>query len=312
MDIIKFENRDEWLSLRLKDITSTEVSALFNLNPWITEFELWHQKKQQELVAFNENERMTWGKRLEAAIAEGFAEEYDWNVEPFKDYARIPELRAGSSFDYRIKIEDNEFNLLEIKNVDGLQFKNKWVIEEGKVDEAPPHIELQLQHQFLITEYPQGFIGALVGGNSGQALMRKPNPAILKKITEKIEKFWWSIDNDKPPSPDFERDAEFIAELHCSSEPGLIVDASGDLELEQLAYDYKTAGDMARDWEKKKKAAKAEILMKIGESEKVLAEHFSISAKTTSATIVEAYERKAFRNFRITIKKPKQPKEQQK
>lgn len=305
MQIIEFENQDEWLKLRTEDITSTEVSALFGLNPWKTEFELWHEKKEQQVIKLEENERMSWGKALEEAIAKKFAEKNGWDIEPFKDYARIPELRLGSSFDYRIKDQES-FKLLEIKNVDGLQFKNKWELDDdGKVNEAPPHIELQVQHQFAVTEWNDGYIGALVAGNVGQEIYRKPNPNIINKIKEKVDKFWWSIDNDKPPKPDYERDSEFICELYKDSQEGLVLDGTGSVELEQLVYDYQLAGVKEREYGKLKKAKKAEIIELIGGAEKVRGDGWTISAKTTKESYVEAFTRKAFRGFRVTFKKQK-------
>ena len=43
---IPITNKQDWLEYRLLDVTSTEVSALFNVNPYQTEFELYNQKKR--------------------------------------------------------------------------------------------------------------------------------------------------------------------------------------------------------------------------------------------------------------------------
>jgi predicted phage-related endonuclease len=58
-------DKEAWLQQRTQDVTSTEVSALYDLSPYLSEFELFHQKRDQEIVRIEENERMTWGKRLE-------------------------------------------------------------------------------------------------------------------------------------------------------------------------------------------------------------------------------------------------------
>lgn len=75
-------DKQEWLKKRLDDITSTEVSALFGLSPYSTEFELWHRKKSREVVELASNERMVWGSRLESAIAGGIASDQGWEVSP--------------------------------------------------------------------------------------------------------------------------------------------------------------------------------------------------------------------------------------
>ena len=102
----------EWLAMRAKDLTSTEAAALFDASPYMTEFELNCIKTGKLPKDFEENDRMKWGSRLEGAIAAGIAEDYGLIVEPFKVYMRIPELRMGSSFDFKIVgiVEGHEDN----------------------------------------------------------------------------------------------------------------------------------------------------------------------------------------------------------
>ncbi|MCK5561232.1 MAG: YqaJ viral recombinase family protein, partial [Thermoplasmata archaeon] len=152
--IINPSNEKEWLELRTQDITSTEIGALFGISPYVTEYELWHRKKNQTIVDFEENERMKWGTLLQDSIAAGIAEEQGWQIRRMDEYIRGSELRLGSSFDF--SIEPDEANkdkaLLEIKNVDSLIFKQQWLKNEetGKL-EAPLHIEIQVQHQLLVS-----------------------------------------------------------------------------------------------------------------------------------------------------------------
>jgi len=101
-EILSFESEAEWLAMRDKDLTSTEAAALFGCSPYATAYELFHRKRGQLVVEFETNDRMVWGNRLETAIALGIAEDHGLIVEPFKVYARIPELRMGSSFDFKI------------------------------------------------------------------------------------------------------------------------------------------------------------------------------------------------------------------
>jgi len=316
MEIIKPKDHNHWLQLRLQDVTSTEVSCLFGMNPYQTHFEMWHRKKAQEIVSIEENERMKWGNRLESTIAYGIGEDEGWNVIPFKDYGRDPELRAGSSFDFKIAdvtVGDGTSDfpdvvsvegLLEIKNVDALQLKEKWIIEDGDVVEAPPHIEIQVQHQLMLTGLPVAYIGALVGGNSVKLLKRRPQKEIIEKIKKKIQNFWWTIENNEPPKPDFVQDADFIINLYQDAEPGKVMDADGDEILESLVNQYKDAADQEKIFEKLKKGTKAQILELIGNHEKVTADGYTISAGVVGPAEV-AYTREGYRNFRVYKKKPK-------
>lgn len=310
MKLIKPDSHEHWLQLKSEDISSTESSALFGINPWITKFELWHRKKNKEIVTIQENERMRWGTRLEKAIAYGIAEDREWTIEPFKDYARIDGERIGSSFDFAIVDPHDEMrilSLLEIKNVDSLQFKDKWIIEDGKVIEAPPHIELQAQHQLMVTGLDEMYIGALIGGNSVAVIHRKRSQQIVASLKKEIAKFWQSIDENKPPEPDFIKDAEFISELYSIAEPGKTMDAHADQQIKSLVDEYNKCATLIRETEKKKSAAKAKILTLIGDHERVTSDDYTISASMVGPAQV-SYERAGFRRFGIYMKKNKETK----
>jgi len=202
------ESKEHWLSLRLNDITSTEISALFGISPYMTEFELFHKKVRMKDYPFEVNERMMWGTRLESSIAYGVAEDKGWDIEPYKSYVSIPEAKLGASFDFIFK---DRSALVEIKNVDSLQYHQKW-IDDGINLEAPPHIELQAQHQMLVSGVPKCFICALVGGNNLVVIERNYSEAIGNAIIKKAIDFWSKVQCGIEPEINFDRDAGFIKE----------------------------------------------------------------------------------------------------
>ncbi len=306
------KDKNDWLALRTLDITSTEIAALFGCNPYMTEFELWHRKKNKEVVKLDTNERMKWGTRLEDSIAAGIAEDNDWMVHNLKEYIRIPDLRVGSSFDFYKEEEPKPYEfirtaLLEIKNVDSLAFRDGWIVDGNEV-EAPPHIELQVQHQLLVSGLPKAYIGALVGGNRVYLLERDVDPAVAEAIQVHAAKFWKSIDDNTPPDPDFNKDAEFIAKLMGYAKPGSILDAKDNTDIGSLAAEYRELGAKEKDIKATKNAIKAKLLQKIGEAEKVLGEKFTISSGMVGPSHVE-YDREGYRSFRIHWRKDDKSKE---
>ena len=104
---IPITNKQDWLENRLLDVTSTEVSALFNVNPYQSEFELYNQKKDKVVINIEDNERMAWGRRLEDSIAQGCAESQGWNVEPFDVYLSNSVTRMGSPLTTRLLAKDH-------------------------------------------------------------------------------------------------------------------------------------------------------------------------------------------------------------
>lgn len=197
--------KDKWLRLRAKNINSTEVSALFGMSPYQSYFSLYQEKLSGEAKEIEVNERMWWGSWLQDAIATGIAKEHGLKIRRFHDYLSIPENKIGSSFDYLVITRKYKGFLLEIKNVDAFQFRLGW----GE-DIVPPHIELQVQHQLLVSKRPGALIGVLSGGNQTHTYTRYPNKAIQEKILSAVEEFWCRIRECREPEPDYERDLELI------------------------------------------------------------------------------------------------------
>ena len=294
-EFLRFNTEDEWLAMREADVTSTEAAALFGCSPYSTLYRLFHAKTGQLESDFELNDRIKWGNRLEAAIAYGIAEDTGLRVEPFKVYARIPELRMGSSFDFKIIGLDDSYSgtdetyrdafrengpgIMEVKNVDGLQFKRAW-ISDDHIMEAPPHIELQVQHQQEAADMEWTLIAPLVGGNAPMPFLRKRDRAIGQAIINKVGEFWQMVDAGRAPAPDFAHDGETIAKL-LYQDNGETIDLSGNARLAQLVVAHERASEAFNKAKGIKETVKAEILTMIGHYAKVLLPGYSISASTT-------------------------------
>lgn len=299
--IIKPESKDHWLSMRNRNINSTDISCLFNMNPYQTEFELWHRVQSPDVVAIEQNERMEWGNALEAAIAQEAARRNNWQIEPEKNYWQLEASRLGSSFDYFIKPNEGKVytTILEIKNVDSLAFAKNWN-EDGDEIEAPPHIELQVQFQMLISGMSDAYICALVGGNQLKITHRKSNLKLHDIMLAKCEKFWESVASGKPPKIDYERDSQFLISLYDHAEPNKVIEADADIDA--LVAEYNSVSSQIKELDSQKDMLKAKILEKINDAEKVKGSTYSISAGIMPETEV-SFTRKSFRNFRITNRK---------
>lgn len=290
----EFKNltEDAWLALRHDDVTSTQVSALFGCSPYMSEWELYQIKKGTLEDTFQENDRTRWGKRLEAAIAHGVAEDLGLVIEPMKGYVRRPDVRMGSSFDFKIVglaegykgdetyrdlFREHGAGIMEVKNVDGLQFRRTWV--DGDDFEAPPHIELQIQHQLEVTGLAWAIGAPLIGGNTPKPFHRLYDPNIGKAIRENIADFWDKFDSGIEPNPDFSRDAAAINRLYINNN-GEEADMTDDNYLAELCQEYDEASQEYRDLQKKRDALKAEMLTLIGAYGKVKAAGYNINSGT--------------------------------
>ena len=316
-ETIQHDTEAAWLASRAVDLTSTECAALFGVGVYDnmrTPFQLHHIKAGSITPEpFVSNSRVVWGNRLEAAIAAGVAEDHGLVVVPFKSYMRIPELRMGSSFDFKVvgKVPGytgqetaarNMFDqfgegVLEIKNVDGLQFRRAWSAD-GEIIEAPAHIELQAAHQMEVAGLNWGMIAPLVGGNQPHVIIRERDEKVGDAIRLAVAEFWNRVKHGTPPAPDFLADAGAIARLMVNSD-GSTKDMTDNMRLLQLCLKRDAAASQIKTLVETKDEATAEILTIIGAAKKVYAAGgFTISASTTAATSYTA-EREAFRAVRL-------------
>lgn len=295
--VIPIKNRKQWLETRLKFITSTDAPALFNKSPYTSEFELFHTKKNKQVIELEENERMKWGSALEGAIGAQIAKDNNWDAKPMKDFMHLKEHRVGSSFDFFV----GKKGVLEIKNVDRMAFNSQWIQGDGVVV-PPTHILIQAQVELLVSQRDFLNLGVLVGGNELHLIPVQPKPNFLEAVVLKTDEFWERVEKGKAPTPDFERDAKYIISLYNKASSEKVLDASENKEICDLVKDYNALSREISKLEKIKTATKAKLLVEIGDAEKAFSDWFTISAGEVPEGKVESYIRKPYRSFRVNLK----------
>lgn len=304
----------EWLSFRTQDITSTEAAALFGAGTYCkTPYELYHRKTGAIAEDFEGNERTRWGNRLEGPIAYGIAEDLGLIVEPFKTYIRIEEARMGASFDFRIVglaesysgdetyrdlFREHGHGIMEVKNVDGLQFRRAW-LDDGETIEAPLHIEFQVQHQLEVADLNWSIIAPLVGGNTPRPIFRLRDRATGEALRTKAAELWARIASGTPPEPDFSKDGKAIAKVYVEND-GSAVDLSDDPRVGALCRAYKKAAADEAAAKKVKDAKKAELLTIIKAAKSATTLGYKISAGTNKPSF-RAYYREGYEKMTVTI-----------
>lgn len=259
-------NLTDELAFRASVVGASEVAALFGESPYLTEFELWHRKNgtidTPEFDAMKddgspENERIYWGVRLEDAIAAAAAERYGYT---FRE--QLPRLCNGKGLgghpDRRVICPERGPGVLEIKTVD-------WLTYKGWGDEPPLHYLLQNNTYQGLDGVEWGDVVVLVGGNQLKRFQYDFRPKLYAEAEARVEAFWKSIEANKPPQPDFERDGEAIAEVY--RDIGIeFIDLTGDNLATASAAEYLAAAEDEKAAKKRKDAAKAEIVFKMGEA----------------------------------------------
>lgn len=277
-EIIIPQSETHWLELRIGDLTSTMVPALFGLSPYLTEFEIYHAKVSGLDISIKENERMRKGKRLEKFAAEEVAIMNGWKVRDIKEYIRIPELRIGSSFDYEIDCPERGKGILEIKAVDYFQHKQKWVD-----DQAPEHIEIQLQHQLEVADqYDWGVIAAFTSIYDYQLYFRKRDRDMGAALLKKCAEFWHKVDNKIEPAPDFAKDGYAISQVYKGGEG--VADMTTNEEFDVLCGRYERLKDEEAAAKEAKDETKARLHYLVGTNKEAYGSKYKLLAGQTKDT----------------------------
>lgn len=310
MQVLYPKSEAEWHQLRRKHVGSTESPALFGYSPYLTAYEL-AVAKRENIALFRPNARTRWGQRLQGVIADAFEEEYGARVKRADHtYYAMDEARVGCTIDHIItetysdvgelgrRLNELGPGILEIKNVDKWEFKEKW--PDG---EAPAHIELQVQHQMATTGMKWGCIFAFVGGNEVNLLYRDFEPKVGERIMTETTAFWTNLAAGKMPPPVMPEDAEIMRKLYRYATPEKVFDAKGDTDLEVLVQAYAGHRFGAKKLEEQAQVAHAHILEHIGDAERVVnCGNYSIWAGRVAEADI-AYHREGYRGFKVTEKK---------
>jgi predicted phage-related endonuclease len=317
MALLHPKSRAEWLELRHNNVSSTDSPSLFDVG-YNTRLGLYYAKLEDKPTEIEMSERMEMGQALQRAIATVVARKYGLQVRAFNAYAVLPS-RMGASFDYQIVGEDTNVRavdddslrimyhekgpgVLEIKNVDSLVFRNEWSPLDNGGYEAPPHIEIQIQHQLHCLDRAWGAFGVCVGGNRLEVMIRNRDKFVGETIEKRVKLFWNWIENKEPPPEKMPDDFDLLKRVYGSAEPDKVMDATGNPDITRLCKVYAEAQKRIKEFEEQKKLAHADLLKLIGDNSKVLADGYTISCGVTHR---DGYtvESTSYRNFRITPKK---------
>jgi len=295
MPAIKVENNEHWHQLRKEHVGASESAALFGESPYVTGFGLWHEKKGTYQEDRDSN-FTRWGNRLESVIAKGIAEDNEWKIQKVHQYHIHPKIKGmGASLDYRFIDDPRGPGVYEIKNVDSMVFREKFVVEGKQIIEAPLYFELQLQHQMAVTGYEWGRLGALVGGNNDYYLERERHQPTIEALEIAVIKFWETIEKGIEPEVSSYQDLAYAQKVFNGTRT-LVIENE---RLNHYGYVLKDLQKQALELDKAIDVAKAQILREMNALDacdvKVGEYHFKNIVQKRKETIIPAWEKPVFR-----------------
>lgn len=246
-----------------KTISASQVAGLFNRSPYNTRWMLYHHFKGGMPLGEPEEsgDRRDWGSRLEPAILRAVADELRLDVVPNRRYDVMPNLPLGCTRDADLIDPSLGYGVVEVKNVDGLIYKQTWDEEH-----APPHIEIQHQAQLMVPHpehgLPQwGVLAVLVGGNELKILRRTHGKEMQKDISSEVVRFFKELGDGVEPDPlGTERELRGLTWLYPERVPGKIITRMDDEDSAIMVDEYEEIRQQRLELEKTEKALRVKIL----------------------------------------------------
>ncbi|MEM9286775.1 MAG: YqaJ viral recombinase family protein [Pseudomonadota bacterium] len=292
-------NTEAWLEERRHFVGGSEVAALFDVSPYMTHYELWQQKAGNYPSAELDGERIEAGQFMETAIAQWATHRFDMKMRKVHRYMPHTTVAGmGASLDYEA-YGDGAYVPVELKNVDGQIFREKWATEGRTITYVPDHILLQCQQQMACANAQQCWLIVCVGGNSLYRLLMAREEAVIAQIKKRIERFWRSIAQNIPPDPDFSRDGSVISHV-IGPVRGKVLDLKDSNRLPELLRQHRDASAQEKKGAAAKKAAAAEIEHMLDGAPGAIATNGKITQYEVKAQAVQ-YERAAYKALRIKV-----------
>ncbi len=222
----------DWLRLRRTGIGASEIAAVLGESPWSSPLALYAEKTGKYDRDFSDNEPVYWGQKLEPAIVEAYSERTG------RKTRRAGKLLRSSLHPWAMCTLDAE-TWEAANDVDAWPFEVKNT-SSFKADDwengPPPHYELQVQQQMLVTGARKATIAALIGGQRMVWADVPRDETLIRKIVYHGERFWDRVMRRDVPAPDGSDSARrALSALYPDGAgtvvlPGVARDAADELE----------------------------------------------------------------------------------
>lgn len=264
-------SESEWLAWRRRGIGGSEAAAVVGVDPWSSPMSVFLDKVG--LAPPKEGPQLEWGRRLEAVVAEKFADEHP----EFRVQRRLAILQHGE-IDWMLANLDRELlgggedgpGVLEVKTAHDRMSEHWGDDEDDDVDgdgPIPGHYALQMQHLFAVTNRRWGCLAVLIGGRDYREYRVERDDALIADLEEIERDFWQHVIDGVPPEPDgHQATSDALAIYYADAQVGSSVELDPDKAGKWIAA-YNDARRDEKAAKNAKELAKQHLEALLGEHE---------------------------------------------
>lgn len=295
------DSRAEWLALRKRDVTASDMAALFGAHPYRTALKLYAIKSGL-LDDDEETPAMRRGKHMEVVAERILREEHpDWIVEANAAYWSDAAVRIGATPDFIVRRPDRSgFGVVQVKSVADMIWRKQWKQPDGTID--PPlyavvqaHIEQRLTGASWAAVLP-----IVVSFGIEMPLIEFDiHEGIWDRAVDETAAFWRMVADRRPPPADYGRDADTIDDIWPPQPDAEPIDLTHDNMMHDAIAKSRYASDLRAAATKDYDYATTIIAEKMAGASKARVGDRIVTRKLTRRS---AYTVKAGEYVRTTIK----------
>ena len=223
--------REDWLNVRRQGIGSSDAAAAVGLNPYKSQLELWLEKTGRDGLLpktdpLDEESPAYWGNILEPIVAAHYTRRSGNRVRRINAVLQHPDPKLHwmlANIDREV-IGAPDVQILECKTA-GINGSRLW--KEG----VPEYVQLQVQHQLVVTGKAAADVAALLGGQHLEIHRIERDEALIARLVQLEKQFWDYVESDTPPPADGSASAAQALQILYPASNGSVVDLSDDTEM---------------------------------------------------------------------------------
>lgn len=248
-------DRTAWLQARRSGIGGSDIAAILGLSKWRTPLEVY-QSKRGEAPDQPDNDAMRWGRYLEPAVRQAYADATGYEVRVPTDMLRHPRHEfAVANIDGFV--EDRTGRIFEAKTA---RSGDGW--GEPGSDQIPQPYLLQVQWYMEVTALPVADVATLIGGSDFRIYTVEADRELQQMLLDAAAEFWSRVLRGDPPEPVTVADA--VARWGRASRADLVMaDEDALLAIKTLH----TARESIKAAEAIEESARAVVLRALGEAD---------------------------------------------
>lgn len=224
------EERTAWLAERRHGIGGSDAAAIVGLDPYRSALEVYLDKIGAPGPDVD-SDAAQWGNRLEAVVAEHFADETGFEIlpgQPMVWHPAQPFMFANVDRLLREPGADHPCALLEVKTT-GAHLADRWT------DGPPDRVLVQVHHYLACTGLARAFVAVLIGGQHFEQFEVERDDELVANLIEVEREFWARVERREPPAPDASESASralqrLYADFEKDTEIDLPIEASSLLD----------------------------------------------------------------------------------